>query len=545
MKKKIFQSFFIVIAIAVVICMFLRMTDFWRYLGVLQEDRLEEELNMVVTGLELSGPDYLNALGDGECRITWIDVDGEVLYDSRYDHTAMPNHNSREEVQLARLNGIGTGYRMSETARENTYYKARLLSDGTVLRVSLARYSVGFLVGEMLLPISLVIILVMAISQFLARRLTLRVMEPLNQLVLDNPKSEESYIELQPLLRRLEEQQEQIRSRTEELSRRQDEFAAVTEHMREGLLLLNERGSIVSVNPAAAALFCLDESCLGRNFLAMEQRPEVHEAIDAAMQNGHGETVLYWGNRPFQLDVSPIHFADTVSGAVLLAFDATERMEAEQRRRTFTANVTHELKTPLQTILGSAELIENGLAGEETPRFASRIRTEVGRLVKMIDDIIRISQLEEDLPMNREPVDLLELAQEAAETLQPAAAARQITLTVEGEPTVVHGVPRLLEEIVYNLYENAIKYNIPGGCVRVLVWNRALQVADTGIGIPLEYQNRVFERFYRVDKSHSRQIGGSGLGLSIVKHAARHHKAGVELQSEPGKGTTITVRFPE
>lgn len=545
MKKRIFQSFFIVIAIAVVICMFLRMADFWRYLGVLQENRLEEEVTMVAAGLEHSGLGYLEALGEGECRITWIDTDGDVLYDSHYKPETLPNHNSREEVQMARITGSGTGYRLSETTGENTYYKARLLADGTVLRLSLGRYTVSFLLKEMLLPISLVVVLVLCLSQILARRLTLRVMAPLNHLVLDDPKSEEAYEELQPLLRRLGEQQEQIRDQMEELRRRQDEFAAVTEHMKEGLLLLNESGCIVSVNPAAAALFSLDESCIGRSFLAVERRPEVCEAIQDAMFGGHGETLVYWGNRPFQLDVSPIHFDNTISGAVLLAFDATERVEAEQRRRTFTANVTHELKTPLQTILGSAELIENGLAGAETPHFASRIGVEGRRLVNMIDDIIRLSQLEENLPMDMEPVDLLEMARTAADTLQPAAAARQITLTVEGEPTVVNGVPRLLEEIVYNLYENAIKYNVPGGKVRVLLWDRTLQVSDTGIGIPLEYQSRVFERFYRVDKSHSRQIGGSGLGLSIVKHAARYHKAALELQSEPDKGTTITVRFPE
>ena len=545
MKKRIFQSFFIVTAIAVVACMFLRMTDFWRYLGVLQEARLAEELEMVVTGMELSGPDYLDALGDGECRITWIDTDGSVLYDSRYDFSQLRNHNGREEVQMARLTGSGTGYRVSETAQENTYYMARLMDDGTVLRVSLNRYSIHFLVGEMMLPILVVIVLVLAISQLLARRLTLRVMAPLNQLVLDNPETEEAYEELQPLLQRLQEQQEQIHHQMEELSRRQDEFAAVTEHMKEGLLLLNESGNIVSANPAASALFNIDSRCIGCSFFSVETRPEVHEAVTDAIQTGHGETVIYWGNRPFQLDVSPIRFANTITGAVLLAFDATERMEAEQRRRTFTANVTHELKTPLQTILGSAELIENGLAGEETPKFAGRILTEGKRLVKMIDDIIRLSRLEENLPTNVEPVDLLELAREAADTLQPAAAARQLTLTVEGESTVVNGVPRLLEEIVYNLYENAIKYNVPGGQVRVSVRDRTLQVADTGIGIPHEYQNRVFERFYRVDKSHSRQIGGSGLGLSIVKHAARFHKAAVELQSEPDKGTTISIRFPE
>lgn len=379
--------------------------------------------------------------------------------------------------------------------------------------------------------------------------LSRRIVQPLNKLDLEHPLENDAYEELAPLLGRINRQHLQIDEQMDELQRQQTEFSQITSSMREGLVLLDEKEHVLSINPAAEKLFGTDESCVGQDFLTIDRSHDMSLAIERAMDEGHSEARVERGGRIWQFDVSRIGASGAAVGAVLLAFDITERETAEQTRREFTANVSHELKTPLQGIIGSAELLENGMVKQEdVPRFVGHIRSEAQRLVTLIGDIIRLSQLDEGEPMPTETVDLLEVTREAAENLQTAAAARDVTVTVEGQPAELEGVRRLLYEIVYNLCDNAIKYNVTGGRVDLSVsctgGTAAVMVRDTGIGIPADQQDRVFERFYRVDKSHSKASGGTGLGLSIVKHAVQYHHGVIELKSELGKGTEIRVTFP-
>ena len=428
-------------------------------------------------------------------------------------------------------------------------YYAKRLPDGTVLRLSAIRVTAGVLVLNMLQPILLVLAAALILSGVLASRLARRITEPLNRLDLEHPLENDTYEELAPLLRRMEHQRRQIDRQMDELRCRSEEFEQITGSMNEGLVLLDEAGVILSINPAARRLLDAAENCVGQDLLTVDRDVALSDALRQAAEQGHSEFRGQRNGREYQFDVTRIQSEGRTAGTVLLVFDVTERAFAERNRREFTANVSHELKTPLQGIIGSAELLENGLVKQEdVPRFIGHIRSEAQRLVTLIGDIIRLSQLDEGEPMPAEPVELLALAREAAESLQSAAAARDVTITVEGEPVALTGVRRLLYEIVFNLCDNAIKYNTDGGRVQVTVTKEnetaAVTVRDTGIGIPPDQQDRVFERFYRVDKSHSKASGGTGLGLSIVKHAVQYHHGAIHLQSEVGKGTEIRVTFP-
>ena len=407
----------------------------------------------------------------------------------------------------------------------------------------------GVLLVGMGQPILVVLIVALILSSVLAKSLSHRIVQPLNKLDLEHPLENDAYEELAPLLGRINRQHLQIDEQMDELQRQQTEFSQITSSMREGLVLLDEKEHVLSINPAAEKLFGTDESCVGQDFLTIDRSHDMSLAIERAMDEGHSEARVERGGRIWQFDVSRIGASGAAVGAVLLAFDITERETAEQTRREFTANVSHELKTPLQGIIGSAELIENGMVKpKDLPRFVGHIHAEAARLVTLIDDIIRLSQLDEGDAMPTEPVDMLAVSQEAAENLHDAAAARNVTVSVTGQPAVIPGVRRLIYEIVYNLCDNAIKYNRDGGRVDVTVaadaGGSSITVADTGIGIAPEHQGRVFERFYRVDKSHSKASGGTGLGLSIVKHAVQYHHGRIELESTPGTGTTIRVVFP-
>ena len=415
-----------------------------------------------------------------------------------------------------------------------------------MLRLAFTQYTVVALAVGMLRPVLLVLALALTLSAVLSRRVAKRVAEPLNALDLDKPMDNDAYEELSPLLRRLEAQQRRIAAQMSELRRRRDEFELITASMNEGLALLNEKGLVVSLNPAARRVFGAEGDCAGQDFLTIDRSRDIAHAIEAALKTGHGEARIARVGREYQLDASRIGQGE---GVVLLVFDVTERVYAERSRQEFTANVSHELKTPLQAIMGSAELLENGLVkAEDMPRFVNRIRTESARLMALIEDILRLSRLDEGQEWPREDVDLLKVAQEAAQTLEPMACEKGVFLCVTGQSAVVSGARRLVQEIAFNLMDNAIKYNREGGDVRVSVSEGeggvVLAVEDSGIGIPPEHQSRVFERFYRVDKSHSRDGGGTGLGLSIVKHAARCLGAEVRLQSRPGKGTEVRVTFP-
>ena len=549
MTKRIFRATLLVGVAVLIASLTLVMGALYSYFGRVQESQLRDELSLAVVGVEQNGTDYLRKLESDQYRITWLRADGAVLYDTQADAESMENHAQRQEVQQALATGEGESSRYSNTLLQKTVYYAKRLPDGTVLRLSAIRVTTGVLVLNMLQPILLVLAAALILSSVLASRLARRITEPLNRLDLEHPLENDAYEELAPLLRRMEHQRRQIDRQMDELRRRSEEFEQITGSMSEGLVLLDEAGVILSINPAARRLLDAAENCVGQDLLTVDRDVALSDALRQAAEQGHSEFRGQRNGREYQFDVTRIQSEGRTAGTVLLVFDVTERAFAERNRREFTANVSHELKTPLQGIIGSAELLENGLVKQEdVPRFIGHIRSEAQRLVTLIGDIIRLSQLDEGEPMPAEPVELLALAREAAESLQSAAAARNVTVTVEGEPVELTGVRRLLYEIVFNLCDNAIKYNTDGGRVQVTVTKEnetaAVTVRDTGIGIPPDQQDRVFERFYRVDKSHSKASGGTGLGLSIVKHAVQYHHGAIHLQSEVGKGTEIRVTFP-
>ncbi len=549
MNKKIFRAIMAVAGAVLLASLLVIMASLYGYFGGVQEDQLRDELSLAAVSVEDSGEDYLRQVSSDRFRLTWIAGDGTVLYDTRADGESMENHGDRAEVKQALAQGEGESIRYSSTLLRQTVYCAKRLSDGTVLRISVSRATAGVLALGMFQPILLVAIAALVLSALLARRLSRRIVEPLNSLDLEHPLDSDAYEELSPLLNRINRQNRQITEQVKQLRRRTDEFEQITASMGEGLVLLDNGGRVLSLNPAARKLFAADESCVGQDFLTVDRSREMSEAIRRAMEQGHSEIRSRRGDKTYQFDITRIDSQGDVLGAVILAFDITERESGERLRREFTANVSHELKTPLQGIIGSAELIENGMVKpEDMPRFIGHIRGEAQRMVALIGDIIRLSQLDEGEEMPREDVDLLEVARRAAEQLDTTAQARKIAVTVDGQPTAVNGVRQLLYEVIYNLCDNAIKYNVDGGSVRMTVSgdgaNACVTVADTGIGIPLEQQARVFERFYRVDKSHSKASGGTGLGLSIVKHAVQYHGGSISLNSRPGEGTTVRVWLP-
>ena len=550
MTRKIFLSIMAAAAVVLLCSVLIIMGCLYDYFGGVQERQLEDELALAQTGVECSGKTYLKALEGESYRLTWIAPSGEVLFDSQADESSMENHAQREEVRQALETGEGQSSRYSSTLLEKTIYYAKRLTDGSILRISISRATAGVLVMGMLQPMLVVLAAALILALVLAKRISARIVAPLNRLDLEKPLENDTYEELSPLLTRINQQRRQIDAQMRTLQQKKDEFAQITASMNEGLVLMNEKGTVLSINPAARALFHAEPDCVGRDFLTVERSHEISCAIRRALEEGHAELRVERGGHEYQLDISRIESEGTVIGAVLLAFDVTEQAFAERNRREFTANVSHELKTPLQSIMGSAELIENGLVKQEDmPRFVGHIRTEAARLVTLIEDIIRLSQLDEGGELPFEPVDLKKLAEEASASLASAAAEKQVTIRVHGDDRQITTVRRLASEIIYNLCDNAVKYNREGGSVDVTIDGTAhgavVTVQDTGIGIPPEHQSRVFERFYRVDKSHSRQSGGTGLGLSIVKHAVQYLGGRIELESQPGKGTTMRVHFPD
>ncbi len=549
MTKRIFSAILRVAGVVLLASAVLIMGCLYGYFGGVQKQQLEDELTLAAAAVEQDGKAYLQSVNADRCRLTWIATDGTVLYDTKTDSESLENHASRAEVQQALATGTGSSTRYSATLLEKTMYEAKRLSDGTVLRVSVSRGTVGVLALGILQPVIIVLLAALVLSELLARRLAARIVEPLNNLDLEHPLDNDCYAEISPLLRRIDRQHAQIDRQLQQLRRETQEFAQITGNLREGLVLLDASGCVLSINPAARQLFGVADDCLGRDFLTIDRTPELTAAIHSAQEAGHSEIRVERSGSIWQFDVSRIGTEDAPSGVVILAFDVTEQMCAEQSRREFTANVSHELKTPLQGIIGSAELIENGMVQpEDLPRFVGHIRKEAQRLVTLIGDIIRLSQLDEGVALPRERVDLQSVAREVKTDLAGAAEKQNVTIELTGEAAPMQGVRRLLYEIVYNLCDNAIRYNVDGGRVTLHTFTdgdaACVTVRDTGIGIPQEAQGRVFERFYRVDKSHSKASGGTGLGLSIVKHAVQYHGGRTSLESQPGKGTQITVRFP-
>ena len=550
MTKKIFRSTLLVAVCALLASLVLIMGCLYDYFAGLQSQALRDELTLAASGVSQGGETYLDTIDSNRYRLTWIAPDGTVLYDTQADASTMENHAAREEVRQALATGEGESSRYSQTLLEKTIYVAKRLDDGSVLRICVSRQTLAVLLLGMLQPVLVILLAAVIFSALLAKRLSRRIVEPLNAIDLDHPLEAKAYDEIAPLLSRINRQHEQIDDQLRDLQRKTDEFTHITQSMPEGLVLLDNKNVILSINPSASKLFSAQAGCVGQNFLTLDRSTDVSQAIDRARETGHSETRVELSGRIYQFDISRIESAGEKIGAVLLCFDITERETAEQARREFTANVSHELKTPLQGIIGSAELIENGMVKpEDMPRFIGHIRTEAQRLVALIADIIRLSQLDEGVEMPKENVELLSLAGEVAEDLRAAADKASVTITTDGQSSIVFGVRRLLYEMLYNLCDNAIKYNRPGGSVRIHVENReqeaAISVLDTGIGIAPEHQSRIFERFSRVDKSHSKASGGTGLGLSIVKHAAMYHGGKVALESEPGRGTEIRVTLPK
>ena len=544
MTSKIFRSTVLVAVIVLLCSLGVVMGVLYNHFTGVHVAQLKAELSLAVTGTEQYGNAFLENVEADRFRVTWIDTDGTVLFDTQADQTTMENHADREEIQEALATGSGSAVRTSTTLTEQTYYEAQQLKDGTILRISANQQSAWSLMIGLLWPIFLISVLAIALSAFLARRMATKIVEPLNELDLEQPLKNDVYEEISPLLHRIHKQHNQIKAQMDEMRRKSDEFAQITGNMQEGLVLLSSEGTLLSINPAAEQIFETDADCIGKNFLMIDRSSSMRNAINDALDKGHGYARANRNGREYEFDLSRIESDGTVIGAVVLAFDITERLNAEQMRREFSANVSHELKTPLQGIIGSAELLESGIVkSEDAPRFVGHIRKEASRLISLIEDIIHLSQLDEGAPMPTEMVDMLSLADEVKAILETSAAEKNVTINVTGNGFHVEGVRRMLHEVVYNLCDNAIKYNIPGGSVTIHVENNRLVVSDTGIGIPPEHKDRIFERFYRVDKSHSKASGGTGLGLSIVKHAASYHNAKIQLESIPDKGTTITIQF--
>ena len=546
MTSKIMKSI-LSVAIAVLMASLTIITGIlYPYFGSVQESQLKDELSLAASATQQLGKGYLEKLNADRYRLTWVNADGTVIYDSHVDAATMENHADREEIREALASGTGRSTRQSSTLTEQTIYEATRLNDGSVLRVSVSRATVLVLVLGMLRPIAIVLVIAIVLSAWLAHRMAKTIVAPLNNLNLDNPMENEAYEELSPLLHRIHAQHLEIKSQLRTLQHKQNEFEQITGNMKEALVLLDSTGRILSINPAARTLFGAGITCIGEDFLTIDRKQNMRLALQTAREQGSADFRARENGREYQFDLSRIDSDGNHHGMVILAFDITEQVNAEKNRQEFTANVSHELKTPLQSIIGSAELMENGIVkAEDAPRFVGRIRKEASRLVTLIDDIIRLSQLDDGTDMPHEEVSLKVLSEEVCETLADAAKLKGVSLEIIGEDGVVNGVRRLLYEVVYNLCDNAIKYNQPGGRVKVTVAQKSgevlLSVQDTGIGISPEHQEKVFERFYRVDKSHSRQSGGTGLGLSIVKHAVQYHHGRIILESEQNKGTTVSV----
>ena len=550
MTNKILKAILSVATVVLLASLLVITGVLYQYFGNVQKAQLRDELNLAAKGTEQLGQEYLELLGLTRYRLTWINSDGTVIYDSHVEAELMENHGNREEIEEAISDGTGSSVRYSVTLTEKTIYEAICLSDGTILRISVSSASAIALILGMIQPISLVAIIAIIFSVWLARKMAKQVLKPLNELNLDSPLNNDAYEELTPLLHRIHEQQMEIKSQVLTLKQKQEEFDTITSNMNEALILLDNTKRILSINPAAKTLFNTNSKYVGEDFLIIERRQDICTAIEEAKHHGKSSLRVNKNGKVYQFDLSSINADDRMQGIVILAYDITEQVNAEQNRREFTTNISHELKTPLQSIIGSSELIENGIVKQEDlPRFVGHIRKEASRLVALIEDIIRLSQLDSKLELEQDEISLYELSEEVLEVLADSADMKHITMEVNGDMGIINGVRRLLYEIVYNLCDNAIKYNEPYGHVYVSIIQKEteviLEVQDDGIGIAPEHQEKIFERFYRVDKSHSRQSGGTGLGLSIVKHAVQYHQGRVVVKSEIKKGTNISIVFPK
>ncbi len=552
MTKRIFRSIFAVALTILLASLLLILGAVYSYFSKVQFNQLRVETALASHAVSNEGARYFDKLDDTmDCRITWIAADGRVLYDNRSDSGAMVNHLQRQEVREALASGFGQSSRYSDTLMERYIYAAEKLPDGTVLRLSTTQRSILHLMLELWDSVLLVVIAAVVLSFFLAKRLSRSIVKPLNELNLDQPLAHREYAELAPLLRRIDSQQAQLRAQSTEMKRKQKEFLTVTRSLNEGLVLMTSTGTILSINPAAARLLAVTPNCIGADFSVANQHPDIAALVTQAMQGQKAEAAISLASGTYLAAASPVRSEGKVFGVVLLLFDVTQKQQAEQLRREFTANVSHELKTPLHTISGYAELMCSGLVPQQDiPHCSHHIYKEAQRMIRLVEDILRLSRLDEGAAdMQWVPVDLYAVTEAAVRELSAAAELAEVSLTCQGSSTSIHAIPQLVSAIVFNLTDNAIKYNRSGGSVALTVCQQedtiVLTVSDTGIGIPEDRQERIFERFYRVDKSHAKALGGTGLGLSIVKHAAAILGARIRLTSREEEGTTVTVAFPK
>lgn len=554
MKKKIFRDILLVSLAALIIAGSLILAVIYGQIKSQVYKELRQEIDCVAKALMQSDDQtaYLESLAKLDTRITWIGGDGAVIYDNTTDAASMENHKTRPEIMQAIAGGAGQSERYSSTLSEVTLYYAFLLSDGTIIRLSQTRQSVLGLTVSMLPAFISIILVTVIICSILASRLTKRIIHPVNQLNLEEPEKNDVYPELSPLLLRISKQNDRINNQIKQLAQQRHELGEITRNMKEGLIVLNRESKIIAVNESAIRLFGIpSKDYLGKNVLELNRSLPFHTAVEEARQGEKTEHILELDGSYYQILGTPVMESDALTGIIILIVDVTERQKAEKTRREFSANVSHELKTPLASITGFAEIIKNGVAKpEDIKGFASRIYYEAQRLIALIEDIIKLSKLDEgDDGIIKQPVDLLAVAKDIKQRLDSLAESRKVSISVKGKGAAISGVKQILEEMVYNLCENAVKYNRENGSVTVTATKEkgqpVLIVADTGIGIPPADQTKVFERFYRVDKSHSKETGGTGLGLSIVKHAAVFHNATIDLKSKENEGTRIEIRFPK
>lgn len=551
MTKKIFKSTVLVSASVLILGIAFVLGILYQYFGKQLDTELAREASYLAYGVEQQGEEYLQQLKNTDSRITYIGEDGTVLYDNEADAAEMENHKDREEFQEALATGAGEAQRISGTLSEKTVYYAKRLSDNSVLRVASTQYSAFALVLQLVQPVLCIIFAMLILAGIFASRIAGKIVEPINELDLEKPDENEVYEEVAPLLGKISRQNRQIHTQLEEARRNQEEFSIITENMQEGLLVIDSYTMILSGNSSAWKIFQVNEPGTGRSVYSLDRNEDFRKVIETVLEGKHGSALLHLDNEFVQLIANPVNRDGKTVGAVLLLMNETEKVQRENLRREFSANVSHELKTPLTSISGFAEIIQDGFVKEEdVKKFAGRVYKEAQRLIQLVEDTIRISQLDEgENPYEWENIDLYTVAKDVCGNLNEAAKKKNVHLYIEGERLICRTVRPILEEILYNLCDNGIKYNKDNGIVSILIRDLGnevqLSVEDNGIGIPREDRKRVFERFYRVDKSHSKEIGGTGLGLSIVKHGVTFLGGTLNLVSEVDKGTEITVTLPK
>lgn len=563
MSKKIFKGIFAVALTVWLACIVCILGALYYYFNNKNQEEFRNEAIFIAQGIETAGGAYLEELSASarrhseDVRITWVAADGTVLYDNYKNAAELENHADRQEIREALESGSGESVRYSSTQTEKIMYYAVKLKDGSVLRVSDTQYTLLSVLIVMLSPIMLILIVSLILAAVFASRISKTILKPINKIDLEHPEAAETYDELAPFLEKIDMQNRQIARQMEELRSRRREFDSITENMAEGLVIVGRRAEVLTCNASALKILNAEKVPHKQNVLTLNRSEVFRSSVSSALAGQTAEKDMELAGKTYRLLASPVREADSESviGAALIILDITEKVERERLRREFTANVSHELKTPLTSISGNAEILKNGIVKpEDIPHFAENIYKEAGRLITLVNDIIKLSTLDEGGgEITKQPIDLSAIAGEVWESLRAAAAKRGISSELRTEKAVVPGIRPILTEMIYNLCDNAIKYNKDGGKISVCVSNMceggrqyaAVTIRDTGIGIPPAERDRIFERFYRVDKSHSKAVGGTGLGLSIVKHGARLHNAEIFVESEIDKGSCFVIQFPK